>query len=99
MSGPTLIFAFIYCNFCISILSQEKIPVFFNQLPGGTALRVYGFLARQIFDRFGKHDYGWRNYDIYGTKTPPDYNVTKIRVPSHIIYGAFDWATTKAVSN
>lgn len=77
---------------------QEKIPVFFNQLPGGTGLKVYGFLANQIKDRFQKKDYGWRNFEFYGRITPPEYNVTNVQVPSYIIYGVGDWTTTRRVS-
>lgn len=77
---------------------QEKIPVFFNQLPGGTGLKVYGFLSNQIKDRFQKKDYGWRNFEFYGRLTPPEYNVTNIQVPSYIIYGVGDWTTTRRVS-
>lgn len=76
---------------------QEKIPVFFNQLPGGTGLKVYGFLANQIKDRFQKKDFGWRNFEFYGRITPPEYNVTNIQVPSYIIYGVGDWTTTRRV--
>lgn len=76
-------------------MGPEKVPVFFNQLPGGTGLGVYGFLSNQIRDKFQKKDYGSRNYEVYGTRTPPEYNVTKILVPSYIIYGVGDWTTTR----
>lgn len=72
--------------------------MFFNQLPGGTGLKVYEFLSHQIRNRFQKKDYGWRNYEFYGRITPPEYNVTNIQVPSYIIYGIGDWTTTRRVS-
>lgn len=73
------------------------IPVFFNQLPGGTALRVYNQIVQQINNKFSKYDYGSQNLKIYGQVAPPIYDISKIRVPCYIVYSAGDWATTKEV--
>lgn len=74
------------------------VPVFFNQLPGGTALRVFNQIAQQVTGQFSKYDYGNENINIYGQRSPPEYNISKIEVPVYLAYSAGDWATTKKVN-
>ncbi|RZC40421.1 hypothetical protein BDFB_013020, partial [Asbolus verrucosus] len=76
-------------------ISPETIPVFFNQLPGGTSLKTLIYLSDAVRGRFRKFDYGGRNMMLYGNSTPPDYNISRIEVPVFIFYASHDWATSK----
>lgn len=73
------------------------VPVFFNQLPGGTGLRIYNQIAQQITGQFSKYDYGTENINKYGQSSPPDYDISRIEVPFYLVYSTSDWATTKKV--
>ncbi|XP_066145562.1 lipase 3-like [Euwallacea fornicatus] len=77
-------------------IAPETIPVYFNQLPGGTSLKTLTFLRESTKGNFRKYDYGpGKNTFLYGSKTPPEYDIKKITVPIFIIYARNDWATTK----
>nr|XP_015834988.1 PREDICTED: lipase 3-like [Tribolium castaneum] len=72
----------------------EMIPVYFNQLPGGTALKILNHAADLVLGNFRKYNYVDRNVLYYGTEEPPEYDIKKIQVPVYIIYSSSDWATT-----
>lgn len=73
--------------------------MYFNQLPGGTSLKTLTFLRESTRGNFRKYDYGpGKNTFLYGSKTPPEYDIKKIKVPIFIIYARSDWATTKEVT-
>jgi len=75
------------------------VPVYFNQLPGGTSLKTLTFLRESTRGNFRKYDYGpGKNQYLYGTREPPEYDIKKITVPIFIIYARNDWATTKQVN-
>ncbi|KAF7268339.1 hypothetical protein GWI33_018529 [Rhynchophorus ferrugineus] len=77
-------------------IAPETIPVYFNQLPGGTSLKTLTFLRESTRGNFRKFDYGeGKNSFVYGSRTPPEYDIKKIEVPIFIIYARSDWATTK----
>ncbi|XP_048526593.1 lipase 3 [Dendroctonus ponderosae] len=77
-------------------IAPETLPVYFNQLPGGTSLKTLTFLRESTKGNFRKYDYGpGKNRFLYGSKTPPDYDISKITVPIFLIYARSDWATTK----
>ncbi|ENN79085.1 hypothetical protein YQE_04467, partial [Dendroctonus ponderosae] len=81
-------------------IAPETLPVYFNQLPGGTSLKTLTFLRESTKGNFRKYDYGpGKNRFLYGSKTPPDYDISKITVPIFLIYARSDWATTKQVGN
>lgn len=47
---------------------------------------------------FQKYDYNYvQNFFIYGTKTPPTYNVKAISAPVAMYYGTHDPMSGKAV--
>ncbi|KAJ8927986.1 hypothetical protein NQ314_019514, partial [Rhamnusium bicolor] len=77
-------------------IAPETIPVYFNQIPGGTSLKTFSYLTEATRGRFRKYDYGpGRNRFLYGNDTPPEYDITKIKVPVYIMYAAHDWSITK----
>lgn len=70
----------------------------FNQLPGGTSLRVIYHIGQQIDNQFAHYNFGKENLRIYDQLEPPEYDIRRIKVPCYIVYSASDWATTKMVS-
>jgi lysosomal acid lipase/cholesteryl ester hydrolase len=41
-------------------------------------------------EEFKQYDYGSKNQKIYGQKTPPFYNLSKITIPVHLYVGKYD---------
>lgn len=81
------------------ILFQETLPVYFNQIPAGTSLKTFSYLTEATRNRFQKYNYGTgKNMFLYGSETPPEYDLKKIRVPIFMMFAANDWATSKEVS-
>ncbi|XP_045479566.1 lipase 3-like [Harmonia axyridis] len=77
-------------------IAPETLPVYFNQLPGGTSLKTLTYVTEASKGKFTKYDYGrGRNMIKYGTPEPPEYNITKITVPIVIYFARNDWATPK----
>ncbi|KAJ8948301.1 hypothetical protein NQ318_020788 [Aromia moschata] len=79
-------------------LGPESIPVYFNQLPGGTSIKILNHAADLVLGNFRKYDYGPLNYKYYGSPKSPIYDLKKVHVPVYLVYSAQDWATTEAVS-
>ncbi|XP_018561395.1 lipase 3-like [Anoplophora glabripennis] len=77
-------------------ISPETIPVYFNQIPGGTSLKTISYLAEATRGQFRKYNYGvGKNRFLYGSDTPPEYDIKRIKVPIYIMYAARDWTITK----
>ncbi|RZB40241.1 uncharacterized protein BDFB_003922, partial [Asbolus verrucosus] len=74
---------------------QEIIPVYFNQLPGGTALRILNHAADLVLGNFRKYNFVDKNFEIYGQWEPPIYDIKKLQVPVYLFYSTQDWATTE----
>lgn len=49
--------------------------------------------------KFQKFDYLDGNVKEYGTKEPPEYDVSKITTKFHVFYGEEDLVMSKAVSS
>nr|XP_023019896.1 lysosomal acid lipase/cholesteryl ester hydrolase-like [Leptinotarsa decemlineata] len=78
-------------------LGPESIPVYFNQAPGGTSIKILNHAADFIKGNFRKYNYNELNYKVYGTPYSPKYDISKVHVPVYLVYSAQDWATTEAV--
>ncbi|KAJ8948297.1 hypothetical protein NQ318_020784 [Aromia moschata] len=80
-------------------IAPESIPIYFNQIPGGTSLKTVSYLTESTRGRFRKYNYGaGRNRLLYGSDTPPEYDIKRIKVPIYLMYAANDWCVTKEVS-
>lgn len=55
-------------------------------------------MSEAVRGRFRKFDYGPKNMFVYGSSTPPEYNISRIEVPVYIFYASQDWATSKPVN-
>ncbi|KAG5875195.1 hypothetical protein JTB14_029369 [Gonioctena quinquepunctata] len=77
-------------------LGPETVPVYFNQLPGGTSIKILNHAADLVNGNFRKYNYNELNYKVYGTRHSPIYDIKKIRVPVYLVYSAQDWTTPEA---
>lgn len=78
-------------------IAPESIPVYFNQIPGGTSIKVLRHAA-DLITSFRMYNYGYNlNKKIYGSPVPPLYDVSKIKTPTYIMVAREDWATTRQV--
>lgn len=49
-------------------------------------------------ERFQKFDFGsTENLEVYGSSTPPEYNLTNVKTKIHIIYGTHDYLVLQKV--
>lgn len=68
------------------------IPIFLGHLPAGAATKQLLHYA-QLFDsgKFRQYDYGRaENKRRYGTPEPPDYDLSKMTIPTFLHYGLND---------
>lgn len=67
-------------------------PVFFAHAPAGASIRQiahYGQVIRfNAFRRFNHNTL--TNLAIYGTRSPPEYDLSKITAPAYLHYGLSD---------
>lgn len=75
------------------------VPVYFNQVPGGTSIKILNHAADFVKGNFRKYNYNKLNYKYYGTEHPPVYDIKKMQVPVYIVVSGQDWATPEAVSS
>ncbi|CAG9861082.1 unnamed protein product [Phyllotreta striolata] len=98
-SPPLMIACLTAMNIFLGPFSQiapETIPVYFNQIPGGTSLRTLTFLTESSRNRFRKYDYGiGKNRYLYGTDEPPEYDLKNIKVPVYIMFASNDWSISR----
>ncbi|CAH1963571.1 unnamed protein product [Acanthoscelides obtectus] len=75
----------------------ESIPVYFNQLPGGTSIKILNHAADLVRGNFRKYNYYEEgNIKHYGTPHAPVYDISRLQVPVHVVVSKQDWATTEA---
>ncbi|XP_022901511.1 lysosomal acid lipase/cholesteryl ester hydrolase-like isoform X2 [Onthophagus taurus] len=76
----------------ITGVGSEKVPVYYNVVPGGTSLKALTQASALVKGEFRKFDYGIKkNPEVYGTLQPPEYDIKKILVPTYVMYGQNDW--------
>ncbi|XP_071056614.1 lipase 3-like [Onthophagus taurus] len=91
---------FLIIGFSYRLLNYELLPAILSNLPAGISyLQTIHFAQIIKSGHFRRFDYGERiNKKKYGTKTPPDYDLKKIRAPMAIFYSDYDWiCSTKDV--
>lgn len=88
----------IWANFDPSRYLADRLEVFLSHTPAGTSFRNIIHFAQNIgrTANLKKLDYGKksRNFEVYGTETPPTYDFTKIKTNLHLFYGSNDWLAT-----
>ena len=72
--------------------NTTRAPVYFTHIPCGTSLKNMMQYSQMInTGRFQKYDYGKReNIKRYNAPIPPEYNVTRVNIPTVLVSGSVD---------
>lgn len=74
-----------------TVNNVNRLPVIMAHFPSGSSTK--NFLHFQQFVRkeeFNNFDYGKKNEAVYGQKTPPLYDLSKVTFPVHLYVGKYD---------
>ncbi|XP_025831371.1 uncharacterized protein LOC108737783 [Agrilus planipennis] len=85
---------FSICGFDKSQLDENYLPLILSHTPSSTSTKTLAHYAQEINSggNFQEFDYGSRlNSIIYGQPTPLKYNLSKVEVPTYLMYGDNDW--------
>lgn len=87
------------CDFFIDLIvgkshrfNDTRLPVYISQTPAGTSTKNMVHFSQGIrHEVFGEYDYGASmNRKAYGQDTPPQYNLTEMRVPIVLVTAGKD---------
>ncbi|XP_044729301.1 gastric triacylglycerol lipase-like [Chrysoperla carnea] len=72
---------------------QNKLPLVLGHLPSPTSVRTVVHFGQGVRSgKFRYYDFGGKENEArYGTKTPPQYNISQITVPIALYCGQNDW--------
>ncbi|XP_068082721.1 lipase 3 [Anabrus simplex] len=70
----------------------SALPLILSHAPAGASIKTFQHFGQNINSgEFRKYDYGEENnLLVYGSRTPPQYDMSKITVPLAIMYGQND---------
>lgn len=76
----------------IGALNKTVLSRVFGHFPAGASLKLFSHTAQLVKSKkFAKYDFGPAdNLRLYGTATPPSYNLKNCRVPVSLHYGTQD---------
>ena len=85
--------AFLLCGFDKAQLNETRMPVYAAHIPQGTSVKDIVKWAQGVRSKkFCMYDYGTSgNQKHYGQDTPPNYNLSAVKVPTALFYGGNDW--------
>jgi gastric triacylglycerol lipase len=88
---------FLFAGYDPLHINETRLPVYISKTPAGTSSRNMVHFSQILKEeRWARYDYGrWDNQDEYGSKTPPEYDISKMTVPTAVFYSAADWLVTK----
>jgi lysosomal acid lipase/cholesteryl ester hydrolase len=88
---------FMRCGYDAANMNETRLPIYLAYAPAGTSSRNAVHYAQNNMNKaFNKYDFGWyKNRQIYGQSTPPEYQVWNMNVPTVVLYSAADWLATK----
>ncbi|XP_012054536.1 PREDICTED: lipase 3-like [Atta cephalotes] len=91
-------FMFLLCGFNIEQFDTALLPVILGQFPDNASTKQiihYGQLINSGTlspNKFKQFDYGiLGNTNVYGLPNPPNYDLSKIKVPIYLYYSKNDW--------
>ncbi|CAD0199428.1 unnamed protein product [Chrysodeixis includens] len=84
---------FLLCGFNALQLNITNLPVIFSHVPAGASTKQLEHYSQSVISgKFARFDYGeFKNFEVYGSKSPPEYQVEKVSVPVAIFYADNDW--------
>ncbi|XP_008548197.1 lipase 3 [Microplitis demolitor] len=73
--------------------NQTWLPVILSHTPAGASTKTMVHYAQEILSgKFQQYDYGAKkNIEIYNATYPPEYNLSKIKIPIVFFYADNDW--------
>lgn len=86
---------FMITGFDPSRADEAMVPVILSHNPAGSSTQtLFHFAQGYTSGKFQKFDYGTRkNLLHYGQADPPEYNISKIKVPVTLFWADNDWLT------
>lgn len=68
------------------------LPVILGHTPAGASIRQVSHYGQVIrFDKFQRYNYNrLTNQAVYGSASPPEYDLSKVTVPTYLHYGMSD---------
>nr|UXP71923.1 esterase [Manduca sexta] len=86
------------CGYAMTIVTasenfnQTMLPLFLGHAPAGASIRQVAHYGQCIrFNAFRRYNFNLlTNLAVYGRRTPPEYDLSKITVPAYIHYGLRD---------
>lgn len=87
---------FLLAGYNPSQLDPVMLPILFGHTPAGSATRQLVHYAQEVLsNRFEMYDYGkLKNVLIYGSATPPEYDLSRVTAPVVMYYGLNDFLAT-----
>ena len=74
-------------------VNVTRLQVYLSETPAGTSLMNLDHFRQLVINgKYCKYDYGpEKNMEKYGSEIPPDYDLSKITVPTALFSGSRDW--------
>uniref|UniRef100_A0A182PA26 Lipase n=1 Tax=Anopheles epiroticus TaxID=199890 RepID=A0A182PA26_9DIPT len=87
---------FLLAGYNPSQMDPSMLPILFGHTPAGSATRQLVHYAQEVLsNRFEMYDYGkLKNVLIYGSDTPPEYDLSLVTAPVMMYYGLNDFLAT-----
>ena len=82
-----------------SFIFQSILPTIWSQFPAGTSVKLFTHWLQQIsVNQLRKFDYGkMTNMKMYNSWEPPVYDLSKVHVPTALIWSENDWLVGREV--
>ena len=82
------------------LILQTLLPYVLGHTPAGASTRTVLHYAQLVNSgKFCKYDFGRQeNMKRYGTPTPPEYDLSKVKTPVTLMWGENDWLADPRVS-
>ncbi|KAK3782663.1 hypothetical protein RRG08_037667 [Elysia crispata] len=90
---------FLFVGVDLRNLNQSRLDVYFHHSPAGVSVKDLVHFAQLYRQKnFGKYDYGSpeANEAHYNQSTPPQYDISKVKVPVVAFSGTQDWLADPA---
>uniref|UniRef100_A0AC34R737 Lipase n=1 Tax=Panagrolaimus sp. JU765 TaxID=591449 RepID=A0AC34R737_9BILA len=73
-------------------INMTRVMIYMDHTPAGSSTKNVVHWAQMVASgKFCKYDYGTKNQEFYGQPTAPEYNISKLRIPTYLYYSADDW--------
>ncbi|XP_043473344.1 lipase 3-like isoform X2 [Leptopilina heterotoma] len=87
---------FAFSGFDASQFNITLLPIILGHTPAGSSTKTLIHYAQEINSgKFQQYDYESRNIEIYNNTKPPEYDLSKIKIPVVFFYADNDWLASK----